>query len=105
VKARIEVEPIRSQSQPSGEKFARVRSEIRRIKSIAIEPTPEHGLDARSPPAGWHRTWGSRTACAVFVEPPVEATGKPPTSVFPVGRHGDAHRTALFDQVRDDDDD
>ena len=41
----------------------------------------------------------------VFDEPPVEAAGKPPTSVFLVGLHGDVYRIALVNQVRDDDDD
>ena len=78
----------------------------RPIRSIAIEPFPEHGLDAAVATGKLAPNMEvTHRVRVVFDEPPVAATGKPPTSVFLVGLHGDAYRIALVNQVRDDDDD
>jgi hypothetical protein len=78
----------------------------RPIQSIAIEPFPEHGLDAAIATGKLAPNMEvTHRVRVVFDEPPVEATGKPPASVFLVGLHGDEYRIALVNQVRDDDDD
>jgi hypothetical protein len=77
----------------------------RPIRSIAIEPFPEDGLDAAVATGGLAPNMEvTHRVRVVFDEPPLEATGKPPTSVFLVGKHRDAYRIALVNQVRDDDD-
>jgi len=88
-----------------------VRFELNRnlgrpIRSIGIEPFPEHGLDAAIATGKLAPNMEvTHRVRVVFDEPPVEATGKPPTSVFLVGLHGDSYRIALVNQARDDDDD
>jgi hypothetical protein len=88
-----------------------VRFELNRnlgrpIRSIAIEPFPEHGLDAAIATGKLAPNMEiTERVRVVFDEPAVEGTGKPPTSVFLVGLHRDAYRIALVNQVRDDDDD
>ena len=78
----------------------------RQIRSITLEPFPEHGLDAAIATGKLAPNMEvTHRVRVVFDEPPVEATGKPPTSVFLVGLQGDAYRIALVNQVRDDDDD
>jgi hypothetical protein len=78
----------------------------RPIRSIAIEPFPEHGLDAAIATGKLAPNMEvTHRVRVVFDEPPVEGTGKPPTSVFLVGLYEDAYRIALVNQRRDDDDD
>jgi hypothetical protein len=78
----------------------------RPIRSIAIEPFPEHGLDAAIATGKLAPNMEvTHRVRVLFDEPPVEGTDKPPTSVFLVGLHGDAYRIALVNQLRDDDDD
>lgn len=78
----------------------------RPIRSIAIEPFPEHGLDAAVATGRLAPNMQvTHRVRVVFDEPAVEGTRKPPASVFLVGLHRDAYRIALVNQVRDDDDD
>lgn len=88
-----------------------VRFEIRRgfgrkIDSIAIEDFPENGLakieameKLRVNMPVTHRVR------VIFDEPPLERTGRPPTSIFLVGKQDGAYRIALVVRNVDDDND
>lgn len=88
-----------------------VRFEIRRgfgrkIDTIAIEDFPKGGLDKidamkqiRVNMPVTHRVR------VTFDEPPLEKTGRQPTSVFLVGKQDGAYRIALVVRNADDDDD
>ncbi len=78
----------------------------RKIDTIAIEDFPKDGLakieamkKLRVNMPVTHRVR------VVFDEPPMEKTGKPPTSVFLVGKQDGAYRIALVVRNADDDDD
>lgn len=88
-----------------------VRFEIRRgfgrkIGRIAIEDFPKDGL-AKVEAMQQLRVNMPVTHLVrvVFDEPPIEKTGKPPTSVFLVGKQDGAYRIALVVRNADHDDD
>lgn len=77
----------------------------RKIDSIAIEDFPENGM------AGIEKLKQLRVNMPVthrvrvtYDEPPINDRGKPPTSVFLVGKHDGVYRIALVVRSIDDDD-
>lgn len=87
-------------------RFELNRSLGRPIKSITIEPFPEGGM------AGVLATGQlapnmeiTHQVRVIFDEPPLDRTGKPPTSVFLVGLRDDVYRIGLVNRTGMDDDD
>jgi hypothetical protein len=78
----------------------------RKIGKIALEDFPENGL-AKVEAMKQLRVNMPVThqVRVTFDEPPIESTGKPPTSVFLVGKRDGVYRIALVVRDLDDDDD
>ncbi|WP_108676557.1 hypothetical protein [Acuticoccus yangtzensis] len=78
----------------------------RKVASLTVEPFDQHVLD-RMLADGRHtlNLPVSHIVRVVYDEPAVDATGKPPTSVFLAGRKDDAFRIALVVRNFDEDDD
>ena len=78
----------------------------RPIREIVLEPIPEQGLDAALATVGLKPNMAlSERVRVVYDEPPVDASGKRPASVFMVGRQDGFYRIGLVIQpvVEDDD--
>ena len=78
----------------------------RPIREIVLEPIPEQGLDAALATVGLKPNMElSERVRVVYDEPPVDASGKRPASVFLVGRQEGVYRIGLVIQpvVEDDD--
>ena len=78
----------------------------RKIKSITFEDFPEDGMN------GVHATGKlapnmkiTHAVRVVFDEPPIDGSGKLPTSVFLVGKRNDVFRIGLVNRSGFDDDD
>lgn len=78
----------------------------RPIREIVLEPIPADGLDAAAlATVGLKPNMAvSERVRVVYDEPPVDASGKPPASVFLVGRQDGSYRIGLVIQSFDDDD-
>jgi hypothetical protein len=78
----------------------------RPIREIVLEPIPEDGLDASLATVGLRPNMAlSERVRVVYDEPPVDASGRRPASVFLVGREDGAYRIGLVIRSVDDDDD
>jgi hypothetical protein len=77
----------------------------RPIREIALEPFPADGLDGARASGLKPNMALSERVRVVYDEPPVAASGKPPTAVYLVGRKDGAYRIGLVIQSADDDDD
>jgi hypothetical protein len=79
----------------------------RPIREIVLEPIPGDGLDAAQlASVGLKPNMAlSEQVRVVYDEPPVDASGRPPASVFLVGRQDGAYRIGLVIQAVVDDDD
>jgi hypothetical protein len=79
----------------------------RPIREIVLEPIPGNGLDtAALATAGLKPNMAvSERVRVVYDEPPVDASGSLPASVFLVGREDGAYRIGLVIQSIEDDDD
>jgi hypothetical protein len=77
----------------------------RPIREIVLEPIPENGLDALATVGFKPNMVLSERVRVIYDEPPVDASGKRPASVFLVGRQDGAYRIGLAIQSVDDDDD
>jgi hypothetical protein len=77
----------------------------RPIREIVLEPIPENGLGAGLAPLGLKPNMPlSERVRVIYDEPPVDASGHLPASVFLVGRADDGYRIGLVIQSVDDDD-
>lgn len=77
----------------------------RPIRSIALEPFPADGLDGLAERGTLKANMPiARQLRVVFDEPPIEAYGTPPTSVFLLGETDGAWRIALVVRARPPDD-
>lgn len=78
----------------------------RPIREIVLEPIPGNGFAEDLAPLGLQPNMElSERVRVVYDEPPVDASGHLPASVFLVGREDDGYRIGLVIQSRDDDDD
>ena len=88
-----------------------VRFELNRnlgrpIKSITIEPFPEGGMEGVLATGQLEPNMEiTHQVRVIFDEPPIEATGKLPTSVFLVGLRDEGFRIGLVNRTGTDDDD
>lgn len=87
-------------------RFHLSRSLGRPIKSIGFEEFPADAFDEVKAGGRYAPNMDITNAVRVIFDEPVsEATGKPPTVVFLLGKRKDVFRVALVNRALDDDDD